>query len=74
MAGDFDVSDNDYHVTEFASNVNSDNEFAPITITLANIPLPELSDHTLSRDVVGVESRECDKTRQVLETLGDPEE
>ena len=62
------------NVTDGAGNVTSNDEFAPVTITLANIPLPELSSHTLSRDVVVAESRECDKTRQVLETLGDPEE
>lgn len=67
MAGDFDVSDYDFHVIVKT-------EFAPETESGANIPLPIADDIALSRVAVGAEREDIIKTRQVLETLGDPEE
>lgn len=67
MAGDFDVSDDDFHVIV-------KDELAPRTKSGANIPLPIADDIALSRVGVDAETRDIIKTRQVLETLGDPEE
>ena len=68
MAGDFDVSDDDY-------NVIVKDEFAPKREGGANIPLPIADDAALSRVVAEAEREDIIKTRQrVLETLGDPEE
>lgn len=67
MAGDFDVSDDDFDVIV-------KDELAPVTESGANIPLPIADDIALSRVAVGAEREDIIKTRQVLETLGDPEE
>lgn len=67
MAGDFDVSDDDFHVIV-------KDELAPKKDGGANIPLPIADDIALSRVAVGAEREDIIKTRQVLETLGDPEE
>ena len=73
MAGDFDVSDDDFHVIV-------KDEFAPETDGDGYIPLPIADDIALSRVAVGAEREDIIKTRQavpatvVLETLGDPEE
>ena len=67
MAGDFDVSDDDFDVIV-------KDEFAPTEKSGANIPLPIADDIALSRVAVGAEREDIIKTRQVLETLGDPEE
>jgi len=67
MAGDFDVSDDDFHVIV-------KDELAPGTKSDAYIPLPIADDAALSRVGVDAETRDVIKTRQVLETLGDPEE
>ena len=77
MTSDFDAFPGD-HETEQTPKVAPEQtpkpEFAPVAVAGGGQGVPTLSDHTLSRVGAVAGEREYVKGRQVLETLGDPEE
>ena len=77
MAGDFDSFPGDIDSEEtpkVAPEHTPKTEFAPLSSGGVNIPIPVVEIATLSRVGAVAEEREYVKGRQVLETLGDPEE
>lgn len=77
MAGDFDSYPADIDSEEtpkVAPEQTPKTEFAPVSVAGVNIPIPVVEIAALSRVGAVAEEREYVKGRQVLETLGDPEE